>query len=1325
VVRDEAGTTVLPDVDVEVFNAAGVRVDVATTDSGGAYLSGRGLPGGTYFARTRRTGAYVAELYDNSVCAGQCQVNRGTPIAVTLGATTGGIDFGLRVGGRIAGHVTDAATHAPLANTSLSVYGGNGSFVTFAFTNFSGDYLTSDGLPSGTYFVTADSGGYVGQVYDAHVCVSCAPTSGTGVAVTAGATTSGVDFALAAGGRIAGSVASVGGAPLAGVSLEIRNAAGTFVTSAFTDSGGRFLSSAGLLAGTYFVNVRNQLGFVDEVYDNVICVRGCANATSGAAVTVSAGGTTSGVAFALAAGGRVEGTVTDAATGLPLGDITVSILDTSGFPVSNGRTDSRGRYRSGAGLVAGTYYARTSSSAGAINELYANVPCSSGCPVDLGTAFTVTLGGTTTGINFALDAGGRVTGTVRDAGTGAPLAGISVQVSNDFFFASAITDSLGRYTVLGLPAGTFYARTSNAIGYLDELRPDILCASGCPLTTGAPITVTLGATVSGIDFDLNRGGRISGHVTDAFSGLPLAGVRVFLVDAAGRSGASGVTDLSGAYVTAAGVLGGTYYARTSNSLGLIDELYDDVECVGGCSLARGAAITVSVGATTSGIDFALGAGRRIEGTVTDQATGAGLDSVDVGVFDASGRRLTGGLTDAAGHYITASGLPAGTYFLTTQNFAGYVDELYDARPCPGGSCTPVTGTPVVIAGAPLTSGIDFALARGGRIAGRIIDGSTLLPLADAGVQVYDASGRRVASGFTDAQGRYLTDTGLPAGTYFARTTNGSGYVNRLYDGLPCPGSCNVTAGIPIAVTAGATTGGINFSLTAGGRITGTVTDAATGAAIAGVTVNVYDGTGKLATSGFTSSTGFYRTFEGLVTGTYYARTANTGGYINGLFSAIGCTGACVPTAGTPISVSAGCTRAGVDFALGRGARITGHVITRIGARPIPNVTVTLHDATGTQVGSVVSDGQGDFITPEGVPAGTYYARTQNGQGYVDQVYPFQDCLAACNPTTGAGIVLTPPATRPNVNFELVLDDDLDGDGIAATIDRNQGAGTDESSFLSNDFNDTPLGGTTAGTITSRGGWTMRVGDISPGGIRAAVLGTGASPAVLSICATSGFEGLVLDAAGETAEAVCSAAGSATVKAVVATPAVQLRKPVSGPGTVVDLTTGQAATMGSPIVASADNTLAILVRFVDAAGATFGSLELDPGESVETTVLGTSTVQVSVLAGVTTVTVNGETATLRAGESRTFGSPRDLLDAIVARIDALVASRQIKNAGIGVVLKLPLLTARALLGRHDDAAVVALRWEITLMNLLVQQRLMTSAARDELRAMVQGVIAALP
>ena len=77
-------------------------------------------------------------------------------------------------------------------------------------------------------------------------------------------------------------------------------------------------------------------------------------------------------------------------------------------------------------------------------------------------------------------------------------------------------------------------------------------------------------------------------------------------------------------------------------------------------------------------------------------------------------------------------------------------------------------------------------------------------------------------------------------------------------------------------------------------------------------------------NGVTSSAGFYRTFEGLPTGTYFARTANSAGYVNGLYAGIGCSGACVPTAGTPISVTAGSTRAGVNFAstAARGSRAT-------------------------------------------------------------------------------------------------------------------------------------------------------------------------------------------------------------------------------------------------------------------------------------------------------------------------------------------------------------------------------------------------------------------
>jgi len=90
---------------------------------------------------------------------------------------------------------------------------------------------------------------------------------------------------------------------------------------------------------------------------------------------------------------------------------------------------------------------------------------------------------------------------------------------------------------------------------------------------------------------------------------------------------------------------------------------------------------------------------------------------------------------------------------------------------------------------------------------------------------------------TDATGSY-TFAGLATGTYFVGTEI-DGYFDELYDDLPCPTSCNVTAGTPISVTFGATATGIDFELgdppdqpiltvTRAGVGTGTVTSAPAG-----------------------------------------------------------------------------------------------------------------------------------------------------------------------------------------------------------------------------------------------------------------------------------------------------------------------------------------------------------------------------------------------------------------------------------------------------------------------------------------------------------------
>src|SRR5207247_8196372 len=150
-------------------------------------------------------------------------------------------------------------------------------------------------------------------------------------------------------------------------------------------------------------------------------------------------------------------------------------------------------------------------------------------------------------------------------------------------------------------------------------------------------------------------------------------------------------------------------------------------------------------------------------------------------------------------------------------------------------------------------------------------------------ELYDSAGTCVASGASaDPSGNYATSAGLPTGTYYAPTSDRRGYINKLDDNISCP-SCVVTGGTPISVTQGATTSNINFALNTGGRISGTVTNSADGTPLANVTVVVFNASGQSVSSGFTNTSGQYISGNGLPTGTYYARTSNSSGWVNKLY----------------------------------------------------------------------------------------------------------------------------------------------------------------------------------------------------------------------------------------------------------------------------------------------------------------------------------------------------------------------------------------------------------------------------------------------------------
>ena len=211
--------------------------------------------------------------------------------------------------------------------------------------------------------------------------------------------------------------------------------------------------------------------------------------------------------------------------------------------------------------------------------------------------------------------------------------------------------------------------------------------------------------------------------------------------------------------------------------------------------------------------------------------------------------LTVAYADASGNY-SFTGLATGTYYVKTNNFDGYIDEAWNNIPCDS-SCNPIAvgRDAIAVTDGSTTPNIDFALDRGGRISGTVVNAVTSAPIANLDLDVTNATDRSVTYAYTDAAGVFISYGGLVSGTSLRHdpdtSWNSLGFVDELYDNIPCPfSSCSPTAGTPIAVTSPSTTGGINFALDPGGGLAGTVTDAGTSTGLAGVSVQIYATDGR-------------------------------------------------------------------------------------------------------------------------------------------------------------------------------------------------------------------------------------------------------------------------------------------------------------------------------------------------------------------------------------------------------------------------------------------------------------------------------------------------
>src|SRR5262245_8364016 len=138
---------------------------------------------------------------------------------------------------------------------------------------------------------------------------------------------------------------------------------------------------------------------------------------------------------------------------------------------------------------------------------------------------------------------------------------------------------------------------------------------------------------------------VQGIVTNQTTGAAVSGVYVYAYDSSYSSVGYGYTNGTGNYSISL-PLGGPYYLRTMNYVGLIDEVHNNINCVG-CDPTTGTPVTVS-GIVT--INFALAPGGLISGTLINANTKTGIPNAWAEVYSTTGNYLTYGYTNVDGFY---------------------------------------------------------------------------------------------------------------------------------------------------------------------------------------------------------------------------------------------------------------------------------------------------------------------------------------------------------------------------------------------------------------------------------------------------------------------------------------------------------------------------------------------------------------------------------------------------------------------------------------------------------------------------------------------------
>lgn len=318
-----------------------------------------------------------------------------------------------------------------------------------------------------------------------------------------------------------------------------------------------------------------------------------------------------------------------------------------------------------------------------------------------------------------------ISGHVTISGKSAPgitvVATLSVSFFDNSTVAKTTTDEDGNYKLTGLTVGRFTV--------MPMAKAFVVGTSGAYKQPGQPVNVAEGETVTKIDFNLVRGGVVTGRVTDA-EGHPIIGERVSVVlkdskpDAAGPmsmfSGSRNQTDDRGVYrvyglgpgsykvsVGQAASAGGAVSIMGMGGSQYVKTFYPSVQ-----EESKATIIEIKEGSEVNNVDISVGKpgrGFSVSGRVIDSDSGQPVPNIFIAhsaVGESNqqigGMVFTGNQTDTNGKF-RLEGLQPGNYTVFT--FAAGQESSNYSEPAP-----------FEISESDVT-GVDIKLRRGATISG--------------------------------------------------------------------------------------------------------------------------------------------------------------------------------------------------------------------------------------------------------------------------------------------------------------------------------------------------------------------------------------------------------------------------------------------------------------------------------------------------------------------------------------------------------------------------------------------------------------------------------